>query len=335
MYKIINKFDNANSWLKENFSQPPFNQSFDWEEILSREGKAVERLVVLKDNQPIAMALLEYTILPMGWRYAFSPRGPLILEKNLAESDSIINAIGQYLKEKKCIFLRMELKNKIVGLRFAFKPTIDINPRATLILSLLKTPEELLKNMHHKTRYNINLSQKRGVCIADEKDADIFYNLMKITAQRDGFRLHRAKHYHEIIFSPLSYQLTAYHREQPIASAVFVGFGDTFTYLFGASDYQYRSLMAPYLLQWEGIKLGQRFGYKYYDFFGIAPLTNQTDDQNQTIKVYDEKHQYAGVTRFKQGFGGSYDYTVGTYDLILSPIRYNLYKGLRFIRRII
>ena len=69
----------------------------------------------------------------------------------------------------------------------------------------------------------------------------------------------------------MSRQLTIYDGSSPLATAILVGCGDVFTYLFGASDYEYRNLMAPYLVQWEGIQLGKKLGYKFYDFWGITP----------------------------------------------------------------
>lgn len=242
-----------------------------------------------------------------------------------------------YFKNKKCIFLRVEPSLLLTPYSLLLRRAIDINPRATMILDLRKTPDELLANMHQKTRYNINLSQKKNLLVSDKKDADLFIKMTRQTAKRDKFRPHQDRHYHEIIFSSSSYQLTVLAGTQPIATAVFIGFGDTFTYLFGASDYDSRALMAPYLIQWEGIKLAQRFGYEFYDFFGVAPLVGlpQPDFGDHASYQYDPKHQYAGVTRFKQGFGGEYREQPGTFDLVISPRQYNLYKLLRSLRRMV
>jgi len=327
MMHIETKFDLVNSWLKENADRVPFCQSFEWEEILSRESKNIERLVVLDGDIPVVMALVEYHRLPFGWQYAFCPKGPVATKSlNVERRKLAMDCLGEYLKEKNCIFFRVEPLLDILGA----KKALDFNPRATFVLDLRKTPDDLLAGMHQKTRYNINLSQKKDLRVSDAKDADIFMALMKETAKRDGFRLHETRHYHEIIFSPLSQQLTVYYGPKAIATAVFAGFGDTFTYVFGASDYDHRSLMAPYLIQWEGIKMGQRYGFRYYDFFGVAPkATGRTDGLE-----YNPKHQYAGVTRFKQGFGGEYCEEPGTFDLILSPGKYKLYGLLRRLRRL-
>lgn len=352
--RIETKFDLPNSWLKENIEHPSFSQSYEWEEILSREGKAIERLAIMDGDEPVAMALVQYHELPFGWRYAFCPKGPELSKKlkDASEKKMVYSAILNYLETKKCIFFRVEPEDAPASSIKVF----DFNPRATLILDLNKTPDELLGQMHQKTRYNINLAQKKNLRVTDDKNADLFMDLMKRTAKRDKFRLHEERHYHEIIFSPLSQQLTVYFESKPIATAVFAGFGDTFTYVFGASDYEYRSLMAPYLIQWEGIKLGQRYGYKFYDFFGVAPklwchseevkqpknpampgtkiLPRQLAGQDDIDFIFDSKHQYAGVTRFKQGFGGEYFETPGTFDLLISPWKYKLYQFLRAIRRI-
>jgi lipid II:glycine glycyltransferase (peptidoglycan interpeptide bridge formation enzyme) len=332
MLRIESQFEMVNSWLKEDAEDAPFCQSFEWEEILSREGKEIERLAFFDDQTPVAEALVEYHKLPSGWRYAFCAKGPIFAVKQKTEERKweTNSALTDYLKLKKCIFFRFEpTAEREPGIvAYDMQKINDVNPRATFVLDLRQTPEDLLNKMHPKTRYNIHLAEKKGLVVSDEKNADLFMTMMRQTATRDKFRLHEARHYHEIIFSPISRQLTVYYQTTPIATAVFVGFGDTFTYLFGASDYNYRALMAPYLIQWEGIKTGQRSGYRFYDFFGVAPRKETTEYE------YDAKHQYAGVSRFKQGFGGEYRERPGTFDLIFSPGKYKLYKFLRFLRRL-
>jgi len=61
MLTVKTKFELSDSWLKENALRPPFSQSFEWEEILSREGKEVERLTVVDGEEPVAMALVNIT----------------------------------------------------------------------------------------------------------------------------------------------------------------------------------------------------------------------------------------------------------------------------------
>jgi lipid II:glycine glycyltransferase (peptidoglycan interpeptide bridge formation enzyme) len=160
---------------------------------------------------------------------------------------------------------------------------------------------------------------------------------MSQTGSRDKFSLHQQKHYEKVLESPMIYQLTAYENTKPVACAVFARFGNMFTYLYGASDYEYRHLMAPYLLQWQGIKMGKSFGCEWYDFFGVAPRWT-SDFRPQTLDGsydYDLKHQYAGVTRFKLGFGGTLSQAPGTFDAVIDAGKYKLYNFLRKLRRLI
>jgi len=159
-----------------------------------------------------------------------------------------------------------------------------------------------------------------------EKDFKNFLYLSKKTAQRDGFRLHESVHYENIINSDLSFQLSVLINNQVIAANLFIGFGNTFTYLYGSSDYTKRDLMAPYLLQWEGIKLAKKLGYKYYDFFGITPKEKNC--------ISNKKHQYAGITRFKLGFGGKVKEDPGTFDVLLDKKKYFVYNLLRKVNRL-
>ncbi len=320
--KILNTTnqDQWDNWLRNNSQHNPFTQSWAWGDILLAEGKQIERLVVVEGEMVLAQAQIVYSKIIFGWQYAFCPQGPVI------EKTEAYECIIDYLKNKNCIFFRAEPPAISENLGFRIKKTIDINPPATLILDLKKSEEELLSGMHQKTRYNIHLAEKKDLKISDEKNLEVFWSLMNKTGSRDKFGLHRKSHYEKVLESPVVYQLTAYENKTAVACGVFARFGNTFTYLYGASDYEHRNLMAPYLLQWEGIKMGKSSGCQQYDFFGVAPVK----DGN-----YDEQHQYAGVTRFKLGFGGIPHQVPGTFDLIINIGKYKLYSILRKLRRLV
>lgn len=306
-----------------------FTQSAEWASILENEGKKVERLAVVDGEQVLAQALVCYLPLPFGGRYAFSPGGPLIKEQSVA----VYAAFMDFLQKKQCLFWRVEPAETFFE-KLSAKKVSDVNPRTTVVLDLKKTEEELFAAMHTKTRYNIRLAEKKNVQIVIGKKWDAFWKLMSATGERDGFRLHDQKHYEAIFASPLVTQLSAEIDGRVVATAIFVGYGTTFTYLFGASDYEFRQYMAPQLLQWEGIRLAKRLGYVRYDFFGIAPPAGGRCSKDGEYN-YDEKHQYAGVTRFKLGFGGQMEQRPGTFDLIISPRKYWLYALMRRLRRLV
>ncbi|MBI1934729.1 peptidoglycan bridge formation glycyltransferase FemA/FemB family protein, partial [Candidatus Peregrinibacteria bacterium] len=65
---------------------------------------------------------------------------------------------------------------------------------------------------------------------------------------------------------------------EPIAGLMGIVWGQTGIYYYGASDYASRSLMAPYLLQWEAMRRCRAKGCTRYDLLGITkpPLPSQT-----------------------------------------------------------
>ena len=88
-------------------------------------------------------------------------------------------------------------------------------------------------------------------------------------------------------------------------------YGDTATYLHGASSRKNKELMAPHLLHWRIIQEAKKRGLGQYDFGGI-----------------DEK-KWPGVTRFKIGFGGSVVEYPPSVDIIYKPILYKIYRLAR------
>jgi len=99
-------------------------------------------------------------------------------------------------------------------------------------------------------------------------------------------------------------------------------FGNTVTYLHGVSGNEDRNVMAPYLLHWQIIREVKKMGYDSYDFWGIAP------------PQAGEDHPWAGITRFKKGFGGRAISYMGAFDLVFNPLWYGAYKIAKIIRGI-
>ena len=113
----------------------------------------------------------------------------------------------------------------------------------------------------------------------------------------------------------------AEHDGDVLAVHMLIHFGDTMTYAHGASTSMKRELMAPHLLQWESIKWTRAQGYTKYDFYGVAPKDAAAD------------HPWAGITRFKMGFGGHRVMYPAVCDYVLNPLSYWVYNRVRALKK--
>ena len=314
-----------------------FLQSWEWGEFHKKVSGDVWRLGVLDNGKLVAAAAIIKKQLPMGKSYFYCPRGPIVnYELSITNYqlilESLFNEINNIAKNEGVMFLRFDppASYKLQTISYKLNKTLDVQPSKTLILNLSKSEKELLKNMRQKTRYNIRLAEKKGVKIIDaglDRFED-FWRLMGETSERDNFRTHGINYYKAMLADPEGLRarrpsgsamaiklFIAEYRKKPIAANIVSFFGDTATYMHGASSMNYRNVMAPYLLQWRAIKLAKKSGRKYYDFYGV-----------------DEK-KWPGVTRFKKGFSGRAVNYPGTFDLIFDSSWYNVYKMVRRVRR--
>lgn len=314
----------------------PFQQSWEWGRLQEAAGYEILRLGVEEDGALIATATFVKKDLGFGMGYWYCPRGPVvdlgcpISDFEYKAFELIVDGIRRSAENRKNIFLRFEPQSQISNLKLQIMRTIDVQPSRTIILDLSRAEEELLDAMHQKTRYNIRLAEKRGVRITDAGPDrfDEFWQIMQQTKDRDAFRLHDRDHYRKLIeigspssgddleHSGLMIRLIfAEYENEAIAANIVAFFGDTATYVHGASANENRNVMAPFLLQWHAIQRARQLGCRYYDFYGI-----------------DEK-KWPGVTRFKRGFNGEEKTFPGTYDMIFSPFRYRSYDWARKFRR--
>ncbi len=269
--------------------------------------------------------------LPLGraGSYLFFPRGPYVRDGEAFAR--FCDEATALCRKKNFLFFRCEpIGTSDVQIPKTLKKTTAIHPADTLCVDLSKSEEELFYSLHQKTRYNIRLAQKKGVRVSDELSEgriEDFLRLLRKTSERQPFSTHPAEYYRALIrfFStpapqrPIGIRLySAIHHDICIANICVLEFGPIAVYLHGASDYAARDLMAPALLQWEAMLSAKRRGCQTYDFWGITPSA-------------DPHHPWAGITRFKKGFGGTVVSYPGTFDSACSP----LYQVYAFARRVL
>jgi len=293
-------------------------QSSLWAHVQQVRGNSCVRILD-ENGAPTLWVSLPIMPLVSVW---FCPKGPLTLppESDWAEVVELLQSV------KHATVLRVEPPH---GFNFEqgnlkFVQRRDVSSSHTLMTKIFSDTENLFKTFHEKTRYNIRVAEKHGIvvkkldCVEVEKFADRILSLYTMTGDR-----------HEIAATPredlralfsVCDVWAAFSGDDIIATSMQVGFGKILTYLHGASDYERRSMMAPYALHWAILQDAAARGFELYDWWGTAP-------------VGSENHRLAGVTRFKMGFGGETVESPGTFDAAIDPTRFALYTALRRLRR--
>lgn len=186
----------------------------------------------------------------------------------------------------------------------------DVHPSKTLITALDK-PAVMLANLKPKCRYNLHLAEKKNLTIVSNLPTASFFNVLTKTSQRQHITLHPQRYYHTIVDTLKPYDMVKVYgveyQQQIIAVGLMIYYAGTATYVHGGSDYQHRSLMAPYLLHWQVMQDAWAAGMKQYDWFGISD-------------------RWPGVSRFKLGWGGEIVSRPGTFEHPLRPLWYTAYR---------
>lgn len=330
-------------WDEFQSAQPyaQFLQSWSWGEFRISQSSPVKRYALVDDAGTWRVAIqLEYRRRKFGLGYWFAARGPVFAKEVKPDERRIVlmTLCEELLKiselRRSSLFWRIEPNSELAhpeGLMpLSFRRAHAMNPASTIILDLDVTEDDLLKKMHEKTRYNIRVAERHGVkvrLVTSIADIETFLNLMEETARRDHIIQH-SRAYLRATYSFLHERGLAEIRvaEQQgniLAGSLEVMFGDTVTYLYGASSSESRNVMAPFALHWNAIRDAKAKGLKLYDFGGSNP---------QSKAMYYYKPSWEGITRFKLGWGGRLLNLVGTWDLPFNAVLYRLAFLKQFFR---
>jgi lipid II:glycine glycyltransferase (peptidoglycan interpeptide bridge formation enzyme) len=209
------------------------------------------------------------------------------------------------------------------------KSASDMQPASTVVIDIARSLDAVLKSMKTKTRYNIRLSEKKGVTVAEGSlnDLDRWYSIYQETARRDRIGIHTLSYYRGLLRSSHEYPgeapdvklLLALHEGEMLAGNIVAFWKTRAAYLYGASSGVKRNLMPTYALQWEAIRLAHAAGCLTYDLYGVPPRP-------------DPGHPMSGLYQFKTGFSDKVLERWGTWDAPFRPLLFSLFRAAEAAR---
>ena len=179
-------------------------QSWEWGEFRKSLGIPVLRYGLYKNGKLSRAFQLTLHKIPFTNKYVgYLPKGPF-------PDQQMANALKRIAKERNCAFIKIEpnvevTSNKAQVANYFIKSTKPLFTKYNFVLDITKSDEEILKNMHPKTRYNIRVAQKKGVRVEERNDDQSFKTYLRLyfeTTQRQGYYGHN-KSYHANVWEIL------------------------------------------------------------------------------------------------------------------------------------
>jgi len=306
-------------------------QSWAWGEFRKQTGVGVWRLMETDGKEAGEVFQITWHKIPKtNFFIGYCP-------KSAIPGKEALEAIKKEAEKKGAVLVKFEpnernrekeiKKIEVLKKDFSFKEGKPLFTKYTFQLDISLSEEELLKNMHQKTRYNIRLAEKRGVKIVEDNSElgfEEYWKLTEETTKRQKFFAH-TKSYHQKMWQTMikdgsGYLLKAIFEGKVLTTWVLFELNGVLYYPYGASTEKNREVMASNLMMWEAIRLGKKHGCRMFDMWGsLGP-------------VPDSKDPWFGFHRFKQGYGGELTEFVGTYDLVVRPTLNQIYMMAEKLR---
>jgi len=315
---------------------PSIMQSWQWGELKAATGWD-PMIVAVEDAGEIAAGamILRRPIPHVGRSLLYAPRGPVLdwsdadlFSRLLGEIREVARDVGGIaLKTDPCVPVeRKDVAAMIDGAGFVFAGDDDpdlggTQPRYVMKTDLTAEPDEIMAGFHQKWRYNVRLSERRGIEVREGTREDLpgFYEILEGTAERDEFRVRSYEYFesiHDILAEDGLAQLFVAEFEGEIVAGVLVFMmGNEAVYVYGGSAPEHYKHMPNHRLHWEIMLWARERGCTAYDFRGVS---KEVDGE--------PLGELGGLNRFKRGFNAQYIEYIGEYDLVLSPFWYGLYS---------
>lgn len=310
-------------------------QTWEWGEFRRKTGVDVERYGFFEGNNTVTggMQVTFHTIPHVPYTVGYFPKGQMPDVEQL-------QALMDLGKRKKAIFIKLEPNvaapvdsinaHEAVRKYLLDHGAVDGRPlftKYTFMLDLTPPEEKLLENMKPKTRYNLHLAERKGVEVFQDDTDEALEEYLKIlqqTTSRQGFYAHGAEYFRNMwqTLKPTGMAhifRAVYQGKTLVVWIVFIHNGVLY-YPYGASSNEMRELMASNLMMWRVIQFGKAQGCRQFDMWGaLGPDPSPSDP-------------WYGFHKFKEGYGAVLTEFVGSYDLVVYPQLYQIYRVLEDLR---
>jgi lipid II:glycine glycyltransferase (peptidoglycan interpeptide bridge formation enzyme) len=163
--------------------------------------------------------------------------------------------------------------------------------------------------------------------VGDETDLPAFFELLRTTERRNGFRLGRSLEYYRRQYRALNGEVSARmrlyvstHQDEVLAAHTMNVVGRRVWYQSGGSANHRREVRPSHILQWTMMRDAQNFGADRYDMRGVSSCLDPEDPA-------------FGLLRWKLGTGGELVETVGEWERPLpGPINRTLHRAMTHYR---
>ncbi|HLX56734.1 MAG TPA: peptidoglycan bridge formation glycyltransferase FemA/FemB family protein [Ktedonobacteraceae bacterium] len=318
-------------------------QSFEWGELNQYLGARIYRLGALENGRMVgAMSLavspIPFSIPGLRWKWLYSSRGPTVEAPDSPALPALIDSVQKIAAVEHAVVLRLEPNiadddpneaawiDAYRALGFRANPNA-VHGRRSWVLDIHPDAEQLLADFKMTWRQNVRIAERKGVIIREASgDADFaaYYDLLKLTSERDDFFIHE-KDYHQEILRQFASKgdavlYLAEHEGEALAAKLLIRFGDWCWDMFGASSNNKRNLKPTYLLQYRCIQWAKAKGCSYFDFRTIP-------------EILEPGEEMWGVYEYKKGFGGFSRLNMPTQDYVYRPLTYSAWRKFVEARR--
>lgn len=310
-------------------------QTWSWGEFRKKTGVDVERFGVFDENGKIVDTLqVSFHAIPhTSYTAGYFPKGSMPDVQQL-------EALRQIAAQHNALYVKIEPNVMTpVGSLNAHQQIASflLNNGAqygrplftqyTFYLDLQKTEEKLFEEMKPKTRYNIRLAERKGVKIVeDSTDAGLeeYLRILAITTERQKFYAHNAEYYktmwHTFAGTKMLRIFKAIYEGKTLVVWMMFMHNNMLYYPYGASTNEHREVMASNLMMWRMIQLGREQNCVGFDMWGaLGPDPNPHD-------------RWYGFHKFKEGYGAQHMQSIGSFDLVIKPVPYKLFRIVEELR---
>jgi peptidoglycan pentaglycine glycine transferase (the first glycine) len=212
--------------FEEKSSKAHFMQTYAWGQFAIKGKKQIPLYVGMEDDNGniLCEALFLKKNTPLGYSYIYCPRGYVIDFNNIELLKEFTNALKNYMRENKIIYIKIDpdlkyedideeakplkdgfnnykLFNSLLDLGYIHKGFYKLyegnQPRYTFRIDLTKSKDEIDNNISKSFLKSVKRSYNYNLEIDNETNIDLFCELNKYNSSKDDFKPYSKEYYEE------------------------------------------------------------------------------------------------------------------------------------------